>query len=104
MKSKPSPLKEHPSALDKVYGRLKTKETGETVYYLQEFKISCADEEYSKVLEFLRTDEYRIRNVLLKDIDVTMDYSGSYPSSDNEGRASYARWYKGCGESNYGEN
>ena len=60
-------LKEQPKAdeLDKVYGRLKTKETDETVYYVQEFKIACADKEYSKVLEFLRTDEYKIRNIFL---------------------------------------
>ena len=77
-----SPLKEQPSELDKVYGRLKTKETGETAYYMQEFKISCADEEYSNVLEFLRTDEYRIRNIFLKDIDVTMDYSGSFDKDE----------------------
>ena len=32
---------------------------------MQEFKISCADEEYSHVLEFLRTDENRIRNIFL---------------------------------------
>ena len=40
-----SPLKEQPSELNKVYERLKTKETDETVYYVQGFKISCADEE-----------------------------------------------------------
>ena len=77
-----SPLKDLPKDLDKVYGRLKTKETGETVYYVQEFKIPCADEEYPNVLEFLRTDEYRIRNIFLKDIDVTMDYSGSFDKDE----------------------
>ena len=45
---------------------------------MQEFKVACADENYSKVLEFLRTDEYKIRNMFLKDIDVTMDYAGSF--------------------------
>ena len=71
-------LKEQPSELDKEYGRLKTKETDETVYYVQEFKVACADKEYSDVLKFLRTDEYKIRNIFLKDIDVRMDYAGSY--------------------------
>ena len=73
-----SPLKEKRSELDKMYGRLKTKETDETVYYVQEFKVACADKEYSDVLKFLRTDEYKIRNIFLKDIDVTMDYAGSF--------------------------
>ena len=84
-----SPLNEQPKELDKVYGRLKTKETDETVYYMQEFKISCADEEYSKVLEFLRTDEYRIMNIFSKDIDVTMDYSGSFDRSYQPLQMSY---------------
>ena len=48
-----SPLQ--PSELDEVYGRLKTKETNETVFYVQEFKVACADKEYSDVLKFLRT-------------------------------------------------
>ena len=34
------------------------------------------------MLEFLRTDEYRIRNIFLKDIDVTMDYSGSFDKDE----------------------
>ena len=40
-----SPLKEQLRELDEVYGRLKTKETNETVYYMQEFKVACADKE-----------------------------------------------------------
>ena len=75
-------LKEQPSELDKVYGRPKTKETDETVYYVQEFKVTCADKEYSDVLKFLRTDEYKIRNIFLKDIDVTMDYAGSFDKDE----------------------
>jgi hypothetical protein len=71
-----------PEDLDKVYGRLKSRETDETVYYAQEFKIACADKKYCKVLEFLRTDAYRIRNIFLKDIDVTMDYSGSFDKDE----------------------
>ena len=77
-----SPLKEKPSELDKVHGRLKTKETEETVYYVQEFKVACADKEYSDVLKFLRTDEYKIRNIFLKDIGVTMDYAGSFDKDE----------------------
>ena len=65
-----------------MYGRLKTKETDETVCYMQEFKISCADEEYSNVLEFLCADEYRIRNIFLKDTDVTIDYSRSFDKDE----------------------
>ena len=49
---------------------------------MQEFKISCANEEYSNVLEFLRTDEYKIPNIFLKDIDVTMDYAVSFEKDE----------------------
>ena len=37
---------------------------------------------YSDVLKFLRTDEYKIRNIFLKDIDVTMDYAGSFAKDE----------------------
>ena len=65
-----------------MYGGFKTKETDETVYYVQEFKVACADKEYSDVLKFLRTDEYKIRNIFLKVIDVTMDYAGSFDKDE----------------------
>ena len=75
-----SPLKVQPKLekLEKVYGRIKAKETDNTLYYTQEFKIACADENYNDVLEFLRSGEYTLRNIFLKDIDLTMDYSGSF--------------------------
>lgn len=68
--------------MDIVCGNLKSRETDETVYYAQEFKIACADKKYCKVLEFLRTVEYRTRNIFLKDIDVTMECSGSFDKDD----------------------
>ena len=46
------------------------------------FPVQTAEQEYSNVLSFLRTDEYRIRNILLKRIDVTMDYSGSFDKEE----------------------
>ena len=61
-----------------MYGRFKSRETDKTVYYIQEFRVSCASEEYSAVLEFLRTDEYKIRNILIKDIQLSTDYAGSF--------------------------
>lgn len=73
-----STLEEPPEELEKVYGRIKSRETPSTKYYRQEFKIACADEEYGDVLKFLRSDEYSVRNIFLKDIDVTMEYSGSF--------------------------
>ena len=34
------------------------------------------------MLEFQLTDEYRVRNIFFKDIDVTMDYSGSFDKDE----------------------
>ena len=67
-----------PKDLEKVYGRCKSRETDKTVYYVQEFRVTCEDEDYSAVLEFLRTDEYKIRNILIKDIQLSTDYAGSF--------------------------
>ena len=67
-----------PKDLEKVYVRYKSRETDKTVYYIQEFRVSCASEEYSAVLEFLRTDECKIRNILIKDIQLSTDYAGSF--------------------------
>ena len=66
------------SELDKVYGRIPSKETNKTLYYTQQFKIACMDESYSNVLTFIRSSEYCSRKIYLKDIDITMDYSGSF--------------------------
>lgn len=62
----------------RVYSRLQSKESQETKYYRQYFKIACADEDYGNVLNFLRSNEYIERNIFVKDIDVTMEYMGSF--------------------------
>ena len=67
-----------PKDLERVYDRCKSRETDQTAYYLQEFRVSCANEDYSTVLEFLRTEEYKIRNIFIKDIEIFLDYAGSF--------------------------
>ena len=64
--------------LNEVYGRIPAKETEDTQYYTQQFKIACMDENYSDVLTFIRSGEYCFKKIYLKDIDITMDYSGSF--------------------------
>ena len=75
-----SSLKEvvKPKDLEKVYGRCKSRATDKTVYYVQEFRVTCADEHCPAVLEFLRIDEYKIRKILIKDIHLSTDYAGSF--------------------------
>ena len=53
-----------------------------TVYFYQEYKVACSDEHYDDVLQFLRSKTYNERGLFLKDIDVTMDYSGSFNRDD----------------------
>ena len=88
-----SPLKERskPEDLEKVYGRVEFRETDTTMYYAQESHISCAEEEYAKVLQSWRSNELKIRNILARAIEMTADYAGSYPPSGDKQRVSYAR-------------
>ena len=55
-------------------------------YLLQEYKIACGDEEYENGLTFVRALEYEKEGLFLKDIDMTMDYAGSF---DKEEVATY---------------
>lgn len=69
-------LQEH--MLHSVPFRCREKETDDTNYYLQEYKIACAEEAYDRVLSFLRAQDYNTSGLFLKDIDVSMNYAGSF--------------------------
>ena len=64
--------------LAKMPFRIHNKECDDTKYCFQDYKIACANVEYGTVLHFLRTQEYVERGLFLKDIDITMDYAGSF--------------------------
>ena len=64
--------------LAKMPFRIDKKECDDTEYYFQDYKIACANGKYGSVLQFLQTQEYVERGLFLKDIDVTMDYAGSF--------------------------
>ena len=64
--------------LTKMPFRIEEKECDSTEYNFQDYKIACANVDYETVLQFLRTKEYWERGLFLKDIDVTMDYAGSF--------------------------
>ena len=69
--------------LRKMPFRNEDEECGMTKYYFQDYKIACANVEYESVLQFLRTKEYCKRGLFLKDIDITMDYAGSFDRESN---------------------
>ena len=54
----------------------KNKEAKE--YYEQIWKIACPNVNYVTVMEFLRKVDYNGYGFFLKDVDVTMDYAGSF--------------------------
>ena len=64
--------------LTKMPFRIEEKECVSTENYFQDYKIACANVDYETVLQFLRTKDYWERGLFLKDIDVTMDYAGSF--------------------------
>ena len=64
--------------LENIPCRIPSKENPDTRFYYQDYKIACADVDYGVVLAFLRNGIYRDRGLTLKDVDVTMDYSGSF--------------------------
>ena len=54
----------------------KNKEAKE--YYEQIWKIACPNVNYSTVMEFLRKVDYNGYGFFLNDVDVTIDYAGSF--------------------------
>ena len=47
-------------------------------YFIQTFKISCANEKFEDVIKFLNNKSYQNRGLFLKNIDVTQYYKGSF--------------------------
>ena len=50
--------------------------------YDQQYKISCAEEEYGAVMGFLHSDNYNQHGVYFKDLDVACDFEGSFNKND----------------------
>ena len=55
-----------------------------TKYFIQEYKIACPDKDYNDVMAFLRLGAYKACGIFLRDVDVTMDYSGSFKKKELE--------------------
>ena len=48
------------------------------VYYIQEYKIATPNIEYATVMNFLRNVNYKGYGFFLNDVDITIDYAGSF--------------------------
>ena len=64
--------------LEKIPFRNLQKESSDTLYFHQEYKITSSNFDFNRVIAFLRTKKYNDCGVFLKDIDVTCDYAGSF--------------------------
>lgn len=51
-------------------------------YYVQEFKVACPNVDYKLIIDFLRSTAYNTIGMVLKDFDVTTDYSGSFSKDE----------------------
>lgn len=67
---------------EKILYRKKHLETENTRYFWQEYKVSCDNENYSDVMQYVRSQKYMEDNIFLKDIDITIDYAGSFEKEE----------------------
>ena len=51
-------------------------------FFVQEFKVACPNVEYDVVMRFIRSNCYRVIGMVLKDIDITIDFAGSFEKLD----------------------
>jgi hypothetical protein len=71
-----------PNNLNTVVRRCIEKETADTKYFKQEFKVATANLFYEDVMNYLRVGSYKTYNLFLNDVDVTMDYCGSFDTEE----------------------
>ena len=48
------------------------------MYYIQKYKIATPNIEYATVMNFLRNGSYKGYGFFLNDVDITIDYAGSF--------------------------
>ena len=59
-----------------------TKRTADTKYHWQEYKVACPNENVVKVLRFLHDAAFVRFGMFLKDVDLTVDWGGSFDKAD----------------------
>ena len=56
--------------------------TEDSIYYAQDFKIATPNLDYSEVMAFVRSSCYNDFGFFLKDVDVTLDFAGSFEKQE----------------------
>ena len=51
-------------------------------YYYQDYKVAAPNLDYARVMAFIRAAEYQSIGMFLQDIDVTMDFAGSFDKDE----------------------
>ena len=72
-------------------------------YYFQDFKIACPNVDYLTVMEFLREEEYKGYGFILKDVDITKDYAGSFDKYEVVDQLTSMEGFREQGSFNNGE-
>ena len=72
-------------------------------YYFQDFKIACPNVDYLNVMEFLREEEYKGYGFILKDVDITKDYAGSFDKYEVVDQLTSMEGFREQGSFNNGE-
>ena len=75
-------LKRSPTDAELAKMPMRNPEKEANTYYYQEHKVACPNIDYAKVMEFLRTADLGTIGMVVKDIDVTMDYAGSFDKEE----------------------
>ena len=88
--------------LDNIPDRNRNKEA--EIYFEQVFKIACPNVDYSKVMDFLRKFDYNGYGYYLKDVDITLDYSGSFDKYKVIDHLTSFKDFREQGSLNNGEN
>ena len=60
----------------------KFADTNAKKHYIQELRIACPNIPYNLVMQFIRNGKYNDIGFFLKDIDITMDFAGSFNKYD----------------------
>jgi len=75
-------LKRAPTDIELSLMPMRTFEKQAESYYYQEYKVACPNIAYVRVMDFLRTADFTVIGMRVKDIDVTVDYAGSFDKEE----------------------
>ena len=75
-------LKNAPTDIELARMPMRNPEKQAENYFYQEYKVACPNIEYGRVMDFIRTADFTSIGMVVKDIDVTIDYAGSFDKGE----------------------